>query len=238
MLTIKYWLKLNDVSNPSHCNKLFFLSLKDTERVPNNMYMKTILEILGFGHLWENKTTFFLRRTMTSPKSKLSERYMSYFKSVINEETKVKGRYITKLRTYKLFKTAFKTENYRSLPLDKQSLFSFSRFRVSNHKLKIKLRRYKNIPPEERYCRLRNLNQVQDEFHFIMSCSVYSEHREQLFQQIKDFVPSFDILPLSEKFIFLMGADDPEILTPFIKFVKKCSDVRKDMFTKMHSASH
>ena len=67
---------------------------------------------------------------------------------------------------------------------------------------------------------------------------MHSEHREQLFQQIKDFVPSFDILPVSEKFIFLMGADDPEILTPFIKFVKKCSYVRKDMFTKMQSASH
>ena len=35
-----------------------------------------------------------------------------------------------------------------------------------------------------------------------------------------------------------MGVDDPEVLTPSIKFVKKCSDVRKDMFTKMQSASH
>ena len=175
---------------------------------------------------------------MTSLKSKPSERYTSYFKSVINEETKVKGRYITKLRTYKLFKTSFKKENYLSLPLDKQSLFSFPRFRVSNHKLEIDLGRYKNIPPEERYRRLCNLNQVEDEFHFIMSCSVYSEHRQQLFQQVKDFVPSFDILPLSEKFIFLMGADDPEVLTPFIRFVKKCSDVRKALCTKMQSAIH
>ena len=96
-------------------------------------------------------------------------------------------------------------------------MFSFSRLRVINHKLEIELGRYKNFPPEERHCRLCNLNQVGDEFHFIMSYSVYSAHREQLFQQIKDFVPSFDILPLSEKFIFLMGADDPEVLTPFIK---------------------
>ena len=166
---------------------------------------------------------------MTSLKSKLSERYTSYFKSVINEETKVKGRYITKLGTYKLFKTSLKKENYLRLPLDKQSLFSFSRLRVSNHKLEIELGGYKNILPIERYCRLCNLNQIEDEFHFIMSCSVYSQHREQLFQQIKCFVPSFDTLPLSEKFIFLIGADDPEVLKPFIKFVKKCSDVRKGL---------
>ena len=117
-------------------------------------------------------------------------------------------------------------------------MFSFLRLRVSNHKLEIELGRYKNILPEERYCRLCNLNHVEDKLHFIISCCVYSEHIEQLFQQIKDFVPSFDILPLSEEFIFLMGADDPEVLIPFIKFVKKCSDVRKDMFTKMQSASH
>ena len=53
--------------------------------------------------------------------------------------------------------------------------------RVSNHNLEIDLGRYKNIPPEERYCCLCNLNQVEDDFHFIMSCSVYSEHRGPLF---------------------------------------------------------
>ena len=160
-----------------------------------NTNKQTLLEILGFGHLWENKTTFFLRRTMTSLKSTLFERYRPYFKSVINEETKVKVRSTTTLRTYELFKITFKKENYLSLPLDKQSLFSFSRLRVSNPKLEIDLGRYRNIPSEERYCRLCNLNQEDDEFHFIMSCSVYSEHREQFFQQIKDIVPSFDILP-------------------------------------------
>ena len=114
----------------------------------------------------------------------------------------------------------------------------FILLRVSNHKFEIELGRYKIIPPEERYCRLCNFNKAEDECHFIMSCSVYSEHRGQLIQQIKDFVPTFDILPLSEMLIFLMGADDPEVLTPFIKFVKTCSDLRKDMFTKMQSASH
>ena len=55
-----------------------------------------------------------------------------------------------------------------------------------------------------------------NEFHFIMSCGVYSEFRAQLFQEIKEFVPVFDTMPIFEKFIFLMGANDPEILTPFI----------------------
>ena len=34
-----------------------------------------------------------------------------------------------------------------------------------------------------------------------------------------------------------MGADDPEVLTPFIKFMKKGSDVRQNLFINMQSAS-
>ena len=101
---------------------------------------------------------------MTSLKRKLSERFMSHFKSVINEEIKIKGRYITKLRTYKLFKTPFKKENYLlvSLPLDKQSLFSFSRLRVSNHKLEIELGRYKIFLLKKDIDVFVTLNQVED----------------------------------------------------------------------------
>ena len=53
-----------------------------------------------------------------------------------------------------------------------------------------------------------------------MNYRVYSELRAQLFQEIKKFVRVFDTMSIFEKFIFVMGADDPEVLTPFIKFVK------------------
>ena len=91
-------------------------------------------------------------------------------KCVINEETEVKGRYITKHRTYKLLKTSFKKENYLNLPLGKQILFSFSKLRVSNHKLEIELGRYRNIPSKERYCRVCKSNQIEDEFHIYNVC--------------------------------------------------------------------
>ena len=63
-----------------------------------------------------------------------------------------------------------------------------------------------------------------------MCCRVYSELRIHSFQQRKDFVPVLATLPIFEKFIFLMDAHDPEVLTSLINFVNKCSDVRKSMF--------
>ena len=58
--------------------------------------------------------------------------------------------YIAKRRTCKLFET-FKKENYLGLPLDKQTLFSFSKLRISFHKLEFELGRYNNILANERY---------------------------------------------------------------------------------------
>ena len=35
-----------------------------------------------------------------------------------------------------------------------------------------------------------------------MCCGIYSELKAQLFQEIKEFVPIFDTMPIFEKFIF------------------------------------
>ena len=94
------------------------------------------------------------------------------------------------------------------------------KLRVSDHKLEIESGQYKNISADERYCRICKSNQIADEFHFKMCCRVYIELRTQLFQQTKDFVPVFDTLPIFEKLIFLMSADDLEVLTQFIKMCK------------------
>jgi hypothetical protein len=42
----------------------------------------------------------------------------------------------------------------------------FTKFRVSDHSLKIESRRYKNITREERKCKNCNLNEIGDEYHF------------------------------------------------------------------------
>ena len=55
--------------------------------------------------------------------------------------------------------------------------------------------------------------------------------RYSYFSNEKDCVPVLYTLPIFEMFIFLMGVDDPEVLTSFLQFVTKCSDLRKDLLT-------
>jgi hypothetical protein len=47
----------------------------------------------------------------------------------------------------------------------------FTKFRVSDHSLEIESGRYQNIMREERICKNCNLNEIGDEYHFLIIVS-------------------------------------------------------------------
>ena len=50
-----------------------------------------------------------------------------------------------------------------------------TRFRMSSHNLNVESGRYRNELRSNRICTLCNLNDIEDEFHFILKCPKYSE---------------------------------------------------------------
>jgi hypothetical protein len=52
---------------------------------------------------------------------------------------------------------------------------SFTKFRISNHKLLIEYGRYQKIPRDKRHC--KDIGAVEDEFHFAFECPSYSSIR-------------------------------------------------------------
>ena len=69
--------------------------------------------------------------------------------------------------------------------------------------LHIETGRFKNTPLEDRICTLCNSNEIEDEFHFVMKCPVYSEIRNSLFTDVKILHPNFINLSDDDKFVFL-----------------------------------
>lgn len=126
----------------------------------------------------------------------------------------------TKLRSYCLFKKSFNYENYVAT-FNRSLRAPFTKLRISSHSLMIENGRHfqPKIEPQNRLCKLCNLNAVEDEFHFMMICPYYADLRSKLFSDIKDFS---GIINLSDKetFLSLMGATDYAYLLPIIKFVK------------------
>jgi hypothetical protein len=56
-------------------------------------------------------------------------------------------------------------EKYLSIIDNPTIRITFSKYRVSNHKLQIERGRYENIHHEERICKLCDSGEVENEFH-------------------------------------------------------------------------
>ena len=69
------------------------------------------------------------------------------------------------------------------------------KFRISCHLLEIERSRYQRQPAHQRYClsclHLLQLGSklVNDEVHFLMSCSAYTEERRKLFDKAVAHIP-------------------------------------------------
>ena len=59
--------------------------------------------------------------------------------------------------------------------LETKYRLALSRFRTSSHSLFIETGRYDNTPRTERLCKTCNMNQIEDEYHFLLVCPEYRE---------------------------------------------------------------
>ena len=81
-----------------------------------------------------------------------------------------------KLRTYNKFKSNMKQEKYLNIKNFKLRS-SMAQFRLSAHKLEIEKGRFISntyIPPKERLCKECNMNECEDEKHFLLHCPLYT----------------------------------------------------------------
>ena len=126
----------------------------------------------------------------------------------------------SKLRSYCLFKKEFCLENYVMMfgHIDRSP---FTKLRVSAHSLMIEKGHHfhPKIPPEQRLCKLCSLNEVEDEFHFMLKCTFYKDLRTKMMSDIAE-IYDIDDMSDKERFILLMGFIDYDSILPVIRFVK------------------
>jgi hypothetical protein len=79
-----------------------------------------------------------------------------------------------KLRTDALFKTNFCREPYLLVIKDKHIRACLTKLRISSHKLKIEIWRYKKINSDKRFCEVCNSNEVEDDaFILLLNTTFY-----------------------------------------------------------------
>ena len=87
----------------------------------------------------------------------------------------------------------------------------------------------KKIPIENRLSTLCNLNETEDEAHFMLRCTNYSNSREKMFSDISDIYADFDNLYDNDKFVLLMGVKDYDCILPIINFVNSAFKQRTNV---------
>ena len=81
---------------------------------------------------------------------------------------------------------------------------------------------YERLNATDRICNIcdNHDNEIEDEKHVIMKCTLYDDLRETLFSDASDVCSDFQNFSLEEKFLFLFGNE-----SMVYKFAKTCYDI-------------
>ena len=112
------------------------------------------------------------------------------------------------------FKNEYKMAQYLTTIKNLNILKAFTQFSVS--KLQIEQGRYKNIPHEQRTCKLCDCGEIEDEFHFMFKCKKFDHLRENSNNVLKTIF-KLNTTDESKRRLLqhTMSSEDPVAITPF-----------------------
>ena len=103
------------------------------------------------------------------------------------------------------------------------------KLRLSAHNLLIETGRYvkpKSMLRPERICKHCNLNQIENEFHFLSQCSLFEPERKKLYDHIHPLNSNFMSLCKNDKALWLLSQEDNNILSALGIYINCCFEKR------------
>ena len=214
---IKYWAKVIQTDN-FIIQRLYTEMLKQCLCGQQNwlINVKFLLDSYGFSHVFSNPHSINLETFHIIFK----ERVIDVFKQTWFNGVKSKSS----LNLFLRFKNDIQFEKYLDiLPINKRA--ALSRLRLSSHKLLIETGRYSNrrLERNERKCTFCDMNDLEDEYHFVLVCPLYADLRQKYIK--KYFYKKRSV----HKFIELMSTKNNSILKNLSKFVLEAFKCRSSL---------
>ena len=128
--------------------------------------------------MYDNDSDIPTKYVLDTVKDKLSSIFKDQWLTEIN--------IMPKLRSYKLLKTEFCVEPFLKRNLNRTQRSALARIRCGTFPLEIEKGRIRNIPIDQRICKLCDSGSVEDEKHFILSCARYSDLRNRLLADVSE----------------------------------------------------
>jgi hypothetical protein len=215
---IRYWLKISQSSDLKIVKHVYNLMLSDMQKTPNveiwTKKVKNTLESMGFFEAWifgVGNPNLFIHAF----KERIRDVFIQNWYGELNLSTRADS--------YRLF-SDFGLKNYLNTIKICKLRYALCRFRVSAHRLNIETGRWHKpdpIPRNERKC--FNCNCIEDEYHFLLECPIYSSLRKKYIKHIHWKRPN--IL----KFINVMSSTDEEEVKKLALYIHNGFEARNNI---------
>lgn len=240
---ILYYFHLISLPEDRILKQAFRMSKNNPSNKSN--FGSTIYKILNkyqLLHVWKNESKIFNLDNRNNNESKNMNDHKRFWKNylwkVINKveekEWIERLRKLPKLRTYRYFKKNLRLENYLSSSNLKGRML-MTAIRTGTNKLLIERGRWCKKTVMDRVCNNCNLNQVENEVHFLILCPKYEDLRKKLYEKIAQISNQKWILEnysVRHRFLLLInGTGDNfqhQIFGACQSFLVKAFNIRKE----------
>ena len=220
---IKYWIDI------VHCSKsrLVYVCYQNSLQVVNNNnrdgWVKSVRDLLfrcGLGEAWYNQGVGDAANFINVLRNRLFDIFRQDWHGRIEDSPRA--------RFYRAVVGSHELSYYLNTVYIKTHRVALSRLILSSHSLTVESGRWNRpvTPASERYCPFCP-NIIEDEFHFILQCSIYHNLRMQL-------IPKYYIRNASmAKLIQLFTSKNKQYVKRLGKFIYKAFLVRDSAFQNM-----
>ena len=214
---VKLWNRFINMNNSRLCKKIF---LYDVEICSGNWSsdMYKLLSEVNMTRAFDDKLSI----DITGFKTLKHELYKQNWEQ--------NRQFSSKLRTYNIIKHEYGVENYVKTLYNRSYKSIMAQFRTGILPLKVETGRFTNIPWQFRICELCNMEDIEDEFHFMMCCTCYNHVRSDLFSIAHEKYSDFYTLEPDVKFYILMN--DEDLTKPVAHFLYTAYMKRKGILYK------
>ena len=213
---VKYWLRivsmLSDHVLKSIYDKLIIFAYKG-----NNNFARKIITLLSQYGLDYSELHDILQNELKSFEQNFNEKRYSH-----SPETWYENRWnLPKLDIYRQIKSDFRIEPHILYVRNWKHQQALSQLRVSSHNLLIEQGRHSRpvVPRNERLCKFCHLNEIDDEIHFLMTCTFHSDERNALFKITYPLLGAKDYSEKCINFKIIMSSKEPNVLQSLAKFI-------------------
>ena len=133
----------------------------------------------------------------------------------------------SKLKTYPLFKTSIGLETYITETSSTPDRIVVTKLRLSNHRLMIEAGRPDHIAREQRYCSFCS-HVVENESHFMFTCSTYSHLRTRYLRPITTNICNYQFLPYDAKMQILLSTMEQGT----VKYIANSMELKQFLVSK------